>query len=454
MKPDVKNAHSDIMIECLQNTVIEIEALEEYYRKSIENVQDLRRQIEKDYEIGLLIDTKLKSALENDNVEEVENAITELLDYTLTSGKKVEEYISIVCENKEGEPKITYHVNEDISERYIDPKAARRKYNKIRQYEDILVTSTLSNIIIIFERYLSCLYTALILINPKKYFEDQKIEIASIFNKNVSEVVLECIEKEVESNMFDSLKAMEVISQKEKIDINRYGNIQDDFEEIYYRRNLFVHNNGRVNKIYLSNIKDKFKSSLKINQRLITDQSYIYHAIDVLYKIVCTLFYEIQVSFNASYYEWKDKLNEIGFDFLLDKKYEVAKQIYLCMSNCKKFLFIDKAMFKVNYIIALKQQGKIKEVEHELSTFDVSIATDDFKIAKLCLEDNNEAILEMLQKTYPSSFPASAIRDWPLFIDFRKTEYYIKFVEDHKVDFSRFEVELENENDLQNRKIN
>jgi hypothetical protein len=36
------------------------------------------------------------------------------------------------------------------------------------------------------------------------------------------------------------------------------------------------------------------------------------------------------------------------------------------------------------------------------------------------------------------SFNAVSIREWPLFIDFRKAEYYEKFKEEHNSDFNEF----------------
>ena len=102
--------------------------------------------------------------------------------------------------------------NAKVKSKYIAPQNAKRQYNKIEQYESILISSTLSNVIIIFEQYLAKVYQGLILINPKKYFQNQKIEIANIFNRSVRDIVIECVNNEVESNMFDSLKTLSLIS--------------------------------------------------------------------------------------------------------------------------------------------------------------------------------------------------------------------------------------------------
>lgn len=353
MKPEIKNVNSDLMLEELQEAIIAIESLEEYYLNSIKNVQEMKINTEKKYEIGLLIDDKLGEAMALKDFNAIQNAVNELTQIKLSNGIQVSEYITISCEKESEEevPVISYSIKQEleINPQFVDPKNARREYNKVEQYENILVSSTLSNVIIIFERYLASVYEALILINPKKYFENQKIEIANIFNKNVRDIVVECVKKEVESNMFDSLKTLELISLKENININRYKNVLDEFEEIYYRRNLYIHNNGVVNNLYLSNIKDKFKKDIKVKQKLVTDEIYLRNAINMLYKIVCTLFYEVQLSYNPKYEKWHISLGNIGFDFLQDKNYDVAEQIYFILSSYKQLCFRDKAMYRINY---------------------------------------------------------------------------------------------------------
>lgn len=448
MKPEIKNASSDLMLEELQETIIAIESLEEYYLNSIRNIQEMKINTQKKYEIGLLIDDKLGEAIALKGFNAIQNAVKELTEMKLSNGIQVSEYITINCE-KESEdevPVISYSIKQEleINSQFVDPKNARREYNKIEQYENILVGSTLSNVIIIFERYLAKVYEALILIDPKKYFENKKIEIASIFSKGVRDIVVECVKKEVESNMFDSLKTLELISQKENIDINRYRNILDEFEEIYYRRNLYIHNNGVVNNIYLLNIKDKFKKGIKVDRKIVTDEIYLRNAINMLYKVVCTLFYEVQLAYNPKYEKWSIGLGNIGFDLLQNKNYDAAEQIYFILSSYKQLCFKDKAMYRINYINAVKQQGKTEIVKKELSELDVSIATDEYKIAKLCLEDKNEEVYKEISKNYPEPFTADLIRDWPLFINFRETEYYVLFVKEHQDDFGSFVFDFGN----------
>ena len=451
MKPEVRNRNSDIQILELQEAFLSIESLEEYYSNSILNVQKMKIQIEKEYQIGLFVDAEIKRAIDAKTKEEAISIINELNNGIAPDDNPISDYIVVECIEADEDLEFSYSIkkNARVKSKYIDPQNAKRQYNKIEQYESILISSTLSNVIIIFEQYLAKVYQGLILVNPKKYFQNQKIEIANIFNRSVRDIVIECVNNEVESNMFDSLKTLSLISERESININRFVNILDEFEEIYYRRNLYTHNNGVTNHIYLSNIKEKYKKGLEINQKLVTDDIYLRNAINMLYKIVGTLFYEIQVTYNSKYEKWKDRFSESVFELLYKKNYDVAEHLYFILSSCKQFCFRDKAMFRINYINAMKQQGKDALVKKEIEALDVSIATEDYKIAKMCLEGKDAEVYEALSKNYPEPYSAETVRDWPLFINFRESEYYTKFAQEHTDEFDTFVYQFKEEEDLE-----
>ena len=451
MKPEVRNRNSDIQILELQEAFLSIESLEEYYSNSILNVQKMKIQIEKEYQIGLFVDAEIKRAIDAKTKEEAISIINELNNGIAPDDNPISDYIVVECIEADEDLEFSYSIkkNARVKSKYIDPQNAKRQYNKIEQYESILISSTLSNVIIIFEQYLAKVYQGLILINPKKYFQNQKIEIANIFNRSVRDIVIECVNNEVESNMFDSLKTLSLISERESININRFADILDEFEEIYYRRNLYTHNNGVTNHLYLSNIKEKYKKGLEINQKLVTDDVYLRNAINMLYKVVGTLFYEIQVIYNPKYEKWKDRFSESVFELLYKKKYDVAEHLYFILSSCKQFCFRDKAMFRINYINAMKQQGKDAEVKKEIEALDVSIATEDYKIAKLCLEGKDAEVYEALNKNYPEPYAAETVRDWPLFINFRESEYYTKFTQEHADEFDTFIYQFKEEEDIE-----
>lgn len=53
----------------------------------------------------------------------------------------------------------------------------------------------------------------------------------------------------------------------------------------------------------------------------------------------------------------------------------------------------------------------------------------------------------MLNDSYPNSYNAVSIKDWPIFINFRESEYYEKFVNAHQEDFLVEELGIDFDDD-------
>ena len=202
-----------------------------------------------------------------------------------------------------------------------------------------------------------------------------------------------------------------------------------------------MHTEGQVNKKYLSNVDKKFTKDLKEGERLVCDEIYIDNAIKVLTKVVFSITYELLVSRKADK-EIIGSIADIFFERLKEKDYELTSYVYYALSQYKELEFYDRTMYRINYINSVKQLGDKETLQKELKGLDVSIGTDKFKIAKLCLADDNKQVFELLKKSYPESFNAIAVREWPIFINFRNTDYYKQFVALHSSDFEIEEIEM------------
>ena len=305
----------------------------------------------------------------------------------------------------------------------------------------IFIRAILSNAIIIFEQFFAAQFETLVISQPKKYFADKSIYISDLFDKDLNQIIQNIISKEVESNMFDSLKTLDKIKEKSQINIDRFIPIRNQFEELYYRRNVYVHSEGKANAIYLDKVDKQYKKDIVLNSPLICDDCYLENAISTVYMIISSLHFEVLHVIKAKQEDYTILAN-LGFDFLKNEKYKLAEYIYGILRRDKSFEFKYKAMYEINYINALKLQGK--DIDELIKGFDVSIATDEFIIAKNCLLDNHQNTYDLLLATYPQSFNAEAIREWPIFKIFRETDYYKDFIKIHKDDFETYLFEDDN----------
>lgn len=413
------------------NAIQEVESLREFYKTYHASWIKNKYVFEQNNEIGLAVNSIIEKILDNETPEIYYEQIKE----TQIGDQKFSDIIDLYITQNEQQTSISYSMRQGFSQQ--DPQKSRTEIYKFDSQREIFVRSILSNIVIIFEGYLAQIYEFMVVLNPESYFEGKTVKTKDLFSGSVEKIISNEVHKQVSDNMYDSLKTLEVMKEKSSFNINRYISIQEEFEEIYYRRNIFVHNFGIVNEIYLSNIADKYKSKIKCNEKISCDDEYIENAIDVLKKIICVLFYEFLLVTNSDNSCYDILSHNIAFTALSNEEYSVSEYIYGILRKHKEFEFADRTMFEVNYMIALKQQKK--SIDNLLEKFDVSAMQEQFVIAKNCLLGNNEEVYSQLSKT--NYMPAEAIRDWPLFIDFRKSEQYDRYKAEHADDFKHYTFE-------------
>lgn len=416
--------------------IIEIDSLNDFFEIHSKTILKEIDEISNQYRIGLKISDLLDSFYLKKNEEEKTQYINSIKEELIFDNKRLKDIIDIAYDHSTGS--IAYCMMPQYSSKMYNPRKAKDKNLMKKNQEKIFAQSILSNAIIIYESYFAKIYEVLAIAFPELYLENKQIPLSRVLTDDLNELISKSITIEVEQNMYDTLKTLDKLKEKNGFDIDRFFKIRKKFEEIYYRRNVFVHNNGLANDIYLAKVDANYRKEVDKNQYLICDGIYLSNAIQTIKKVICTMHFELLkvCEANESDYVY---LSNVGFESLCAKEYGTAEHIYGILSRNRDFQYINRATFQINYINALKQQNK--NYQNLLDSFDVSMATDTFRIAKLCLENDHKAVFDLLNETYPNSFKADQIREWPLFINFRETEFYDIFREKHSDDFCKFTFE-------------
>lgn len=416
----------------------------EAYREIIANEE---ASIEKNFTIGARIaeafDLLYSQIMQTDGTDINSDLFVALLETTketiLTDNIRLKDVLDISLQLVDDEISITYIRNSGYKDVSFDPSTAKDKSMKIKRQTYLYHQSILSSIITTYETYLEDVFKVLLSNYPNKYFDNKTIPTAALFSEDVKDLLNRAFEQEVSSNMYNSLKALSKIKEKNGIDIDRYCNIRSEFEEIYYRRNLFVHSRGIVDEGYLSNVNKKIADRLHIGDHLQCTENYFDDAITTIKKVIFTIYYELLLLEKASSEEYKI-LFDTGFEILKCADYGFAEHIFFILRRNKSLELITRTMSEINYLISLEQQQK--SIHDQVVQLDVSAMTLDFKIAKECLLGNFENVYHLLDKDFqsgdPSSFDAHNVRDWPIFIEFRKSEFYIQLLDKYKESFAEY----------------
>ncbi|WDJ89970.1 hypothetical protein JH302_00740 [Xanthomonas campestris] len=213
-----------------------------------------------------------------------------------------------------------------------------------------------------------------------------------------------------------------------KLKLSVANNYSHDLVEIFQRRNLFVHNDGIVNSIYLSKVKASKDNGHLLNKQLSVKKSYLFSAID-----------KIEASFlDAAYDIWSkcEKINSHRPQLMIQASYDALNQgRWMVAKDVASLVALDRAsneelslMAGINSWIARLRLSD-QTVKKEIEDFDVSAKGDIFRLAKHCLLDENDQALALaisLHSQHKLDFESLA--EWPLFEPQRSNEEFSEWM--------------------------
>lgn len=440
MKNYKLNCINDYLMQesLFRDTLIRCDTLKSFLNANVHHILKMIDMLNTKYSIGIEIAKLIDAAacgseeIDFDNViEQISNLsddrirVGDIMEFSYESSTQLFSYT-----------RKRYNGIDNATYKRYDPNTAREKLGAIGKYSDMLVSSYLSNVVMIFEDFLAGIYTCILYNNPEPYMYDKKIDLKSIIEaENYQTLITSAINAEVEAKLYNSIDLLDLINKKQGVSFDSYRIIYDQFIEIYYRRNIFIHNKGYVNETYLSHIPAKLQKEAKLDVKFKFDPNYLSEASDILIKMIGAIYFEhvVASAIKADNDSILDNyISDHSFKFLCDSEYSIASSFYKPVITKAKH-HIDRTIAKLNHLICLKQSGT--NISGELELFDTTTMQPRFCIAKAALADNNEEVYKLLTATYPSSYLAENIENWPIFIDFRKTEWYEKFRQEHLEDF-------------------
>lgn len=147
---------------------------------------------------------------------------------------------------------------------------------------------------------------------------------------NIEEIKRTFIDDEVDEFMRKPLKEWYLtFEQKHKCCFD-FGEDFEQFREIYYRRNVVVHNQGKANSSYLNGVSKKYVC--KPGKRLTPTNKYLLDAMDCTrIVIIKTILGLMKICSDKS--KIIDRLFSIGFEYMIESKWKVSKYIFYALMN-------------------------------------------------------------------------------------------------------------------------
>lgn len=209
--------------------------------------------------------------------------------------------------------------------------------------------------------------------------------------------------------------------------------LMDVLIEIYQRRNLFVHNGGVVNSIYISKVKEHLRQEIEIGEKLSVDKQYLENSICKLQKAFILIGAELWKKLNPDDEKRGEILGEIVYENLLQSRWDICEGLCYFSLNDSKINPIDKTIAQINYWLCKKELGQYGQIEKEVVKIDYSDKKEIFQLGLYAVRGETKKIIEILPITLETNQTnIERLEEFPLLREFRETKEYADFKENSK----------------------
>lgn len=272
------------------------------------------------------------------------------------------------------------------------------------------------------------------------YYYDQHPESAGISGKtltldelksfeNVKEAEKFLIEDKIEKILRKSFSDwMDILKAELSLNMGYLDNFKSELIEIYLRRNLIVHNGGRVNSTYLSKVDNQFSKDITLEKQLNVTIDYLENAIDKLHLTFTLIACEL----------WKKKepenevrgllLMKMGYKYLTKGNWTIGEFTNTFMCRDKKQPGVYKTVGQLNYWLCMKRKGMLKKVEKQLNEADFSDKALKFQLALYSLREDEDRFFSILQQALDKNeISEEELLEFPIFDEMKNSERFSEF---------------------------
>lgn len=299
---------------------------------------------------------------------------------------------------------------------------------------EMLYQNSLMNLITYFETVISGLIKEHL--TRQGDFKNKSLTFEQISQLgNLDEAKEFLLEKEVHDLMYKGFDVWILYIKKNlKLSMGYLDPVKDQLIEIFQRRNLFTHNNGVANNIYISRIAPQYAKNTTVGSKIVISKTYLEESINLIENMGNLILLE-----NWKKKEPKNEKRAFYIGELLDEHFKCER--WELVKSYSRFLMGDKGLpqssqlvGQVNYWQSFKWLNQFNEVKEDVMNADFSANRGDFQLCLLALQDKEKEFFSLLNKSYPSYISLEKLKNWPIFKEMRKIERIKTFIKnaEHK----------------------
>lgn len=341
-------------------------------------------------------------------------------------------------------------------ENRLNHKVLHREEKNLKTARKIINRNYVVSLISQFDDFIGSMIRTIYYLKPELLNASEKnLSFSELLEFNEIKDAREyIIEKEIETVLRNShLDHFKWFENKLKINLRKDLSIWPKFIEVTERRNLYVHNNGKISSQYVKVCKSNgyIFSDIPVVGTLLSDnEGYFNESFECIFELGFKLNQVIRRKLFPADTEEADKsMINITFELIENEQYDLAKSLLDFDAKYIKSHYSDDLTCRMllNRAQVYRWLGDVTKSKNIINSRDWSASSDIFRLASNVLLENYEEATKFMKKIGNSSelIVKSNYRDWPIFRDFRKTETYKKTYKNLFEEEEEYEV-IENEN--------
>lgn len=233
------------------------------------------------------------------------------------------------------------------------------------------------------------------------------------------------IEKRVTDSMYGGLLTWIDLLKSTYHIVARYtDSFRPQLRELYLRRNVIAHSEGRAGKAYVAGApSNQSGEPICIGDRLFSPKAYLHDALNAVESCFVLLGSEVwdRVTDGAEKDDIAAFLGEVTYTALRDERWTTAISTSQFVASDKKVGDTLRLMAQFNRWQAEKWSGNYSRIEPEVLKQDYNALNLQFQLAWLALTGNADEFFPLFESALKiGKLTSNQARDWPIFREMRK----------------------------------
>ncbi|MFH1508867.1 MAG: hypothetical protein ABIE68_01765 [bacterium] len=324
---------------------------------------------------------------------------------------------------------------------YKEIEKTEKDMNLMTIGRKFIIHSTLMNLISVYEKLLVDLIYYINGINKEIFISElsnHEITIKDLDGaNNVEEIRYNIVSLYINDLLRnDKIEIVDILMEKSSLSAEYWNEYKINLIEVKERRNIFVHNDGMVNKEYLDKVDKKLikKHKAEIGKRLNTTTDYISDSLDLFEATGVYIAAKIWKKFDNNNTDRSLYLtSKIIYQRLLENRNFVAEHLAEFVMRDDGSEAIIKDMGQLNYWLAKKQDGKYSKIKDDVMKMDYSDKGRKLQLGLLALQKKKEEFFLLLSDAIKKKdISMEQYMEFPIFKDMRRTKASRDFIEKHE----------------------